>query len=166
LYFFHPLYIFIRSYILFLDSPPRLDHQAVMASSLAPADRSQCPSRQGMTLPHQPCCCVTRLDRSLLCQLMVRAGPWYDEPPQVLNSSRRLGCVWLNVQRGMEWGGHVFYSVWLRVKRSEVNTRVIFRGGVIPKNREDGGAPRLILLWPQTKHTIKWQKQIIVAHDF
>jgi hypothetical protein len=23
-----------------------------------------------------------------------------------------LGCVWLNVQRGMEWGGHVFYIVY------------------------------------------------------
>jgi hypothetical protein len=39
----------------------------------------------------------------------------------------------------MEWGGHIFYSVWLRVKRGEVNTGVIFGGGVIPKNRRDGG---------------------------
>jgi hypothetical protein len=62
-------------------------------------------------------------------------------------------CVWLNVQRGMEWGGHVFYSIWLRVNRGRGEHRSDFWGGVIPKKSRGRWRPRLILLWPQTKHT-------------
>jgi hypothetical protein len=45
----------------------------------------------------------------------------------------------------MEVGDHIFYSVWMRVTRGEVNTKAIFGGGVI-KKIERMVSPHLILL--------------------
>jgi hypothetical protein len=50
-------------------------------------------------------------------------------------------CVWLNVQRKMEWGTHVFYSVWLRVKQGRGEHRSDFWEWRDPKNWGDGGTP-------------------------
>jgi hypothetical protein len=55
-------------------------------------------------------------------------------------------CVWLNVQRAMEWGGHVFYSVWLRVKRGRDEHRSDFWGQRDPKKSRGRWRPRLIIL--------------------
>jgi hypothetical protein len=51
-------------------------------------------------------------------------------------------CVWLDVQGGMERGGHIYYSV-DESHGGKVNTGAIFGDGVIKKSR---GRPRLILL--------------------
>jgi hypothetical protein len=63
-----------------------------------------------------------------------------------VHTARDVGCVWLNVQRGMEWGGHVFYSVWLRVKRGRGEHRSDFWGRRDPKKLRGRWRPRLILL--------------------
>jgi hypothetical protein len=73
-------------------------------------------------------------------------------------------CVWLNVQREMEWGGHTFYSVWLRVNRGRGKHLSDFWGRRDPKKSRGRWRPRLILLWLQTKHTCPSVQMNLLIH--
>jgi hypothetical protein len=61
-----------------------------------------------------------------------------------------LGCLFGHIRK-VGSGGRIFYSVWMRVSRSELNIGTIFGDSVIKKSTGRCHF-RLILIRPQTKH--------------